>query len=90
MTGVPSPQDEPIGPQGRPLTAGHPQVDLVAEVGVAAVGVAQVLGAQAVEGLPGGDQLLLGDAGAHMVLHPVQVEDGNHAGPIRFTRVVGL
>lgn len=72
------------------LTTGHPQVDPVAEVGVAAVGVAQVLGAQAVEGLPSGDQLHFGDAGAHMVLHPIQVEDGNHAGSICFTRVVGL
>lgn len=90
MTGVPYLHDEPIVQQGCPLTAGHPQVDLVAEVSVAAVRVAQVLGAQAVEGLPGGDQLHFGDAGAHMVLHPVQVENGNHAGPICLTRVVGL
>ena len=26
----------------------------------------------------------------HVVLHPVQVENGDHAGPIRLTRVVGL
>ena len=52
--------------------------------------VAQVLRAQAVEGLPGRDQLHFGDAGAHVVLHPVQVENGDHAGPIRLTRVVGL
>lgn len=90
MTGVPYLHDEPLVQQGCPLTTGHPQVDLVAEVGVAAVGVAQILGAQAVEGLPGGDQLHLGDAGAHVVLHPIQVEDGDHAGPIGLTRVVGL
>lgn len=90
MRGVPYLHDEPLVQQGSPLTTGHPQVDLVAEVGVAAVGVAQILGAQAVEGLSGGDQLHFGDAGAHVVLHPIQVEDGNHAGPICLTRVVGL
>lgn len=90
MTGVPYLHNEPIVQQGWPLTTGHPQVDLVAEVGIAAVGVTQILGAQAVEGLPSGDQFHFGDAGAHMVLHPIQVENGNHAGPICFTRVVGL
>lgn len=90
MTGVPYLQDEPIGQQGCPLTTGHPQVNPVAEVSIAAVGVAEVLRAQAVEGLPGGDQLHFGDAGAHVVLHPIQVENGNHAGPICLTRVVGL
>lgn len=90
MTGVPYLQDEPIVQQGRPLTTGHPQVDLVAEVSIAAVGVAQILGAQAVEGLPGRDQLHFRDACAHVVLHPIQVENGNHAGPICFTCVVGL
>ena len=90
MTGAPYLHDGPIVQQGCPLTAGHPQVDLVAEVSVAAVCVAQVLGAQAIEGLPGGDQLHFGDAGPHVVLHPVQVENGDHAGPIRLTRVVGL
>lgn len=73
-----------------PLTAGHPEVNLVAEVSVAAVCVSQVLGAQTVEGLSSRDQLHLGDAGAHVVLHAIQVEDGDHAGPICFTRVVGL
>lgn len=90
MTGGPYLQDEPIAQQGCPLTTGHPQVDLVAEVSIAAVGVAQVLGAQAIERLPSRDQLHLGDAGTHVVLHPIQVENGNHAGPICFTRVVGL
>lgn len=90
MTGVPYLRDEPIVQQGCPLTTGHPQVNLVAEVSVAAVGVAKILRAQAVEGLPSGDQLHFGDAGAHMVLHPIQVENGNHAGPICFTCVVGL
>lgn len=83
-------RDEPIVQQGCPLTTGHPQVNLVAEVSVAAVGVAKILRAQAVKGLPSGDQLHFGDAGAHMVLHPIQVENRNHAGPICFTRVVGL
>lgn len=83
-------QDEPIVQQGCPLTTGNPQVNLVAEIGVAAVGVAQVLGAQAVEGLPSGDQLHFGDASTHVVLHAVQVEDGDHAGPIGLARVVGL
>lgn len=90
MRGVPYLQDEPIVQQGCPLTTGNPQVDLVAEVGIAAVGVTQILGAQAVEGLPSGDQLHFGDASAHVVLHPIQVENGDHAGPIRLTRVVGL
>ena len=90
MTGVPYLQDEPIVQQGCPLTTGHPKVDPVAEVSIAAVGVAEVLRAEAVEGFPGRDQLHFGDAGAHVVLHPIQVENGNHAGPICFTRVVGL
>lgn len=90
MTGVPYLHDEPIVQQGCPLTTGNPQVDLVAEVSIAAVGVTQILGAQAVERLPSGDQLHFGDAGAHVVLHPIQVEDGNHAGAICFTCVVGL
>lgn len=39
MRGVPYLRDEPIVQ----LTTGHPQVDLVAEVSVAAVGVAKIL-----------------------------------------------
>lgn len=90
MMGVPCLQDERTVQQGCPLTTGHPQVDLVAEVSIAAVGVAEVLRAQAVEGLPCRDQLHFGDAGTHVVLHAIQVENGNHAGPICLTRVVGL
>lgn len=54
------------------------------------MGVPQVLGAQAVEGFPSRDQFGFGDAGPHVVLHPIQVEDGHHAGAVRLAGGVGL
>ena len=44
--------------------------------------VQQALGAQAVEGLSRGHQVLPGDADAHMLLLPLADEGGGHAGPV--------
>ena len=75
---------------GQRLTRGDLEVDAVAVVRVAAVDVEQAGRPQAEEGLPGGHQVVLGDAGADVLLLALQEGGGGHAGPVRLTPQVGL
>jgi len=69
------------------LTDGQAEGDVVAEVGVAALGLCDVLGTVA-EDL--GVELRQGDAGLDHLLPPVGQHDRSPAGPLRMAREVGV
>lgn len=62
-----------------------PQADLVAEVSVAAVRAASPFELRQ-KGFSAGTSSTLGMQVRTRCLHPAQVENGDHAGPIRLTR----
>lgn len=73
----------------RSLT-GDFQVDAVAVILIAAVCVQQPFSTQAVERLPGGHQAVSADADAYVLLLPLHVIRGRHAGAIRLTLIARL
>lgn len=76
-------------PMRQSLT-GDFQVKTVAVVHIAAVSVEQTLGAQAVEGLPGRNQVVPVDADAYVLLLPLDGVRGGHAGAVRLALIARL